>query len=253
MIRGIVFDLFDTLVDQHHDRLPAVEVEGRLVSASTARLHQHLVEQAGLTLSLIDFAERQREIDRALFGETLGQGIELPTQRRFEVLGEGLGLGGGPELARVLTSIHMKLLREAVTIPAHHEMVLAALAVDHRLALCSNFSHAETARAILDEARFTEHLAAVVISEELGIRKPRPEIFKEVIRVLDCAPREILHVGDSLRADVAGAAECGLRTVWLTRRVADPEAELEGHTGPRPDFSLEDLMDLPVLVARLSG
>ena len=93
----------------------------------------------------------------------------------------------------------------------------------------------------------------MVISEEIGIRKPRREIFDAVARTLDLVPEEILHVGDNLNADVAGAAACGMRTVWLTRQVANPDAELEGYEGPRPEFALEDLIDLPVLVARLSA
>ncbi len=253
MIRGIAFDLFDTLVDQNHDRLRPVEIEGRRVSATTPQLFRHATEHAGISFSLGEFAELQREVDRALFRETLKEGIELPTLRRFEALVERFGQGPDLTLAAGLTSVHMSALREAVTIPPHHEAVLAALAVEHRLALCSNFSHAETAHAILDEASFTEHLASVVISEEVGIRKPRREIFDVVVRTLDLAPEEILHVGDSLSADVAGAAACGMRTVWLTRQIADPDADLEGYEGPRPEFALEDLIDLPVLVARLSA
>ncbi len=253
MIRGIAFDLFDTLVNQNHDLLLPVEIEGRRVSATTPRLFRHVTEHAGISLSLGEFADLQREVDRALFRETLKEGIELPTRRRFEALVERLGHARDLELAAGLTSVHMSALREVVTIPAHHEAILASLAVEHRLALCSNFSHAETAHAILDEASFAEHLASVVISEEIGIRKPRREIFDAVVRSLDLPPEEIMHVGDSLRADVAGAAACGMRTVWLTRQIADPDADLEGYEGPRPEFALEDLIDLPVLIARLSA
>jgi hypothetical protein len=42
-----------------------------------------------------------------------------------------------------------------------------------------------------------------------------------------------------------------MRTVWLTRCVRDPDAQLEKATGPKPDFAIEDLIDLPVLVAKL--
>jgi len=223
------------------------------MSATTPRLHGHATRACGLTLSLAEFADLQREVDRDLFRETLKRGIELPTLRRFAVLADRLGQGPDSDLPSDFTGIHMGMLRDAVGIPDHHEAVLAALAIDHRLALCSNFSHGETARLILDEARFTAHLASIVISEEMGIRKPRPEIFEEVARALDLEPNEILHVGDSLEADVAGAAACGMHTVWLTRQVADPDSKLEAYDGPRPDFALEDLNDLPVLAARLSS
>lgn len=222
------------------------------MSATTPRLHRHATSVYGLTLSLAEFAGLQREVDRSLYRETLKRGIELPTLRRFEVLADRLGLGPGSDLPADFTGIHMGMLRDAVGIPDHHEAVLAALAIDHRLAICSNFSHSETARRILDDARFSAHLSSIVISEDLGIRKPRPEIFEEVVRALDLTPDEILHVGDSLDADVAGARACGMRTVWLTRRVADPDAKLAAYDGPPPDFALEDLLDLPVLAARLS-
>ena len=37
---------------------------------------------------------------------------------------------------------------------------------------------------------------------------------------------EVLHVGDSLKADVAGAADLGIPTVWITRRIKEPEKAL---------------------------
>ncbi len=222
------------------------------MSATTPSLHRHAVQATTLSISLGEFAERQRAIDRDLFRKTLKMGLELPTPHRFEKLIEGLGLESNPQLVADFTRIHMGMLHDAVSVPAYHEPILSALSIEHKLAVCSNFSHAETARLILDEAGFSNHLSSIVISDELGIRKPRPEIFEAVAASIDLAPSEILHVGDSLESDVAGAAACGMRTVWLTRQIADPDAKLEAYDGPAPDFALDGLMDLPVLVARLS-
>ncbi|MCB9724963.1 MAG: HAD family hydrolase [Spirochaetaceae bacterium] len=253
MIRAIAFDLFDTLVDQNHHRLQPVEIEGRRFGATTPALHARLVERTGMDLPLVEFAQRLREIDATLRAETVDQGIELSTLDRFVAFANHLGCDDVLAVARELTEVHMDLLHGAVSVPAHHEPVLAALGVEHPLALCSNFTHAATARRILDEAGFDAHLDVVVISEEVGIRKPRREIFEAMVEALGVAPREILHVGDDLEADVAGAAAAGLRTLWLTRRVVDPEAALARHRGARPDFALDDLLDLPVLVARLAA
>jgi HAD superfamily hydrolase (TIGR01509 family) len=252
LIRGIVFDLFDTLVDQDPTRLALVEHEGRRLNPSTTRLHAHATRVAGLDVSLSEFAAIQREVDTALRGETLEVGVELASVRRFTALATRLGLSEVDQLGESWTRIHMDVLREAVTVPAHHEAILMTLALDYRLGVCSNFSHADTARAILEEAGLDRHLTTIVVSDEVGIRKPRPEIFEAVAESLALGPSEILHVGDSLQADVAGAARAGMRSVWLTRRVRDPEAQLAAFDGPRPDFALEDLMDLPVLAARLA-
>jgi FMN phosphatase YigB (HAD superfamily) len=252
VIRAIAFDLFDTLVDQNHDRLMPVEVEGRKIGPTVPALHGHAVESAGITLSLLEFAEELGRIDRALRADTIEQGIELATLDRFVALATHLGCDAAFELAQALTEVHMGLLSDAVTVPEHHEAILTSLALDYQLALCSNFTHAPTARAILSQAGFDAHLGPVVISEEIGIRKPRGEIFEAVHDAMALAPEEILHVGDSLEADVSGAASVGMKTVWLTRRVHDPDATLSRFEGPRPDFALDDLMDLPVLVARLA-
>lgn len=253
MIRGIVFDLFDTLVDQNHRRLAPIEIGGRRMAATLPLLHAHAREQAAIDHSLEDFAHLLEAVDAELRKSTIDVGVELSTRDRFAAFAERLGCAEVGVMAEGLTRVHMGALRAAVTVPDHHEPVLMTLAGRFRLGLCSNFSDGATARAVVEEAGFLPHLRSVVVSEEVGIRKPRPEIFEAVAEGLGLAPGEILHVGDSLAADVAGAMAIGMRTVWLTRRVREPERELARHSGPRPDFALDDLRDLPVLMARYSG
>jgi HAD superfamily hydrolase (TIGR01509 family) len=254
VIRGIAFDLFDTLVDQNHARLAPVEVEGgRRVGATTPALHAFVRDEVGASMPLLEFADLQRAVDRELRGDTIDLGLELSSLDRFAALASRLGCSDVLAVAKALTETHMGMLHDAVTVPDHHAQILTALAIDYPLALCSNFSHGATARAVLRSTGIHDHLSTVVISDEVGIRKPRREIFDAVVDSLGMAPREILHVGDQLSADVSGAAAVGMRTVWLTRCVADPDRELEGYEGPPPDFALEDLADLPVLVARLNA
>jgi len=55
---------------------------------------------------------------------------------------------------------------------------------------------------------------------------------------------------ERLGSAIAGARAIGMKTVWLTRRIRDPESLLAAARGPGPDVALDDLRDLPVLVAR---
>ena len=250
MIRGIVFDLFDTLVDQNHRRLAPIEVAGRRISATLPELHAFARDRAAIRQDLLEFADILDAVDAELRPTTIDLGLELPTVDRFEALATRLGCGDARSLALGLTRVHMGALKAAVTVPDHHEPVLTTLSPQFRLGLCSNFSDGETARAVVTEAGFLPYLRAIVISDEVGIRKPRREIFEAAASGLGLEPREILHVGDSLEADVAGAAAVGMRTVWLTRRIRQPDELLARYSGPRPDFALDDLRDLPVLMAR---
>jgi putative hydrolase of the HAD superfamily len=249
-VRAIVFDLFDTLVDLRWERLPVTEHNGKRLPASTPALHERVRSRCAVDLDAFvatmvqgdrDFAESHYKHDR-----------EVPTELRMGDVLRRLGIEDG-DLARELTRLHMSVLRSGVELLAHHGAVLDRLGRTVRLGLCSNFSHSETALAVLSDAGLRDRLdpRALVVSDAFGLRKPRAEIFAEVVARLGVAPAEALHVGDSLRADVAGAANAGLRTAWITRRVSDAEAALAAHEGPRPDHVIGDLAELPDLVAAI--
>jgi len=239
----MVFDLFDTLVDLHFDASDTTEVEGRQVHSFVLRLHQALRDRAE-----VDFeAFMEAEVDRKEGRPRYKEGREFPTLERFESVVRLLGLED-PELPEILTSAHMSGIFGCVIVPPHHQKILDRLGRDAKLGVCSNFSHSGTALRVLEEAGLQSHLNAVVISDEVGFRKPRPEIFLATLDALGVAAEETLHVGDDLRADVGGAAPLGIRTAWITRRVRDPEAKLREWEGPTPDWTIADLAELEELV-----
>lgn len=84
-----------------------------------------------------------------------------------------------------------------------------------RLAVVSNFD-ARLPRLLAD-AGLADSFDAVVYSEEVGVEKPHPAIFEEVLERLDLPAPRVLHVGDSRRDDVEGARAVGMQALWLTR------------------------------------
>jgi len=249
-IRAISFDLFDTLVDLLMEELPEFRVGDRTMRGTLTELHE--VASAYCDLDLEAFVRALRASDRKLYQMTHQEGRELPTLRRFRDFVGTLGLTGD-ELPRKLTETHMRGIREVARYLPHHAQLLAELRAQLRLGICSNFSHTPTAIEVLDEAALTPHLDAIVISEQVGVRKPRPEIFQEMLDRLETRPEETLHVGDRLEADVRGAARLGLITVWITRRVRDPEAQLAQYDGPEPSHVIADLTELIPLLDGLQG
>ena len=248
-LQAVVFDFFDTLVDLSMHGLPRVEIDGRSVPSTSGMLHQDIAARSDIDFE--SFVAALAEVDRELRQARERRGLELPTLERFEALVERLGVDE-PELPRILTDTHMGLIRQQVRIPASHQQVLQNLRRHVSLGLCSNFSHAATLLGVLEDSGFGVHLDAVVISETFGIRKPRPEIFDAVLEELGVEPAETLHVGDSLHADVGGAAPLGIHTAWITRRVADPERALREHQGPAPEFVIADLAEIEALLTHFS-
>lgn len=244
-VRAIVFDLFDTLVDLHMDRLPELVVGGERLRSTYGLLHAALSAHADVPLDR--FATTLRALDRELAQVMHGERREVPTRVRFAELLRRLDVDA-PALVATLTDAHMTALFGSIDVLPHHVDVLRALRDRVRLGVCSNFTHAPMALRVLERAGLASLLDEIVISEDVGVRKPRREIFDETARRLDVAPEEMLHVGDNLDADVAGAAAIGALTAWITRRVRDPHRALQGYSGPLPRLRLHDLAELPALL-----
>ncbi len=246
-VRAVLFDLFDTLVDLYMENLPLVQVDGKTVRHTTPALHAAAAERSDVDFDT--FATALAAVDRELRLEREGQGRELPTLERFGALADRLGIDD-PELPRILTQTHMQRIRSAVRAVPHHADVLAELGRRYRLGVCSNFSHAPTAEEVLEEAGLACHFECVTISEQVGYRKPRPEIFRACLEQLGVAAADTVHVGDRLVADVLGASELGIRSCWLTRRVKDPAQALADYAGPAPSWTVSDLAELPEILDR---
>lgn len=90
---------------------------------------------------------------------------------------------------------------------------LAARGVN--LGIVSNWD--ERLRPLLSELGLIKLLDAVVISCEVAFTKPSPVIFEQAARKLGLPPENILHVGDSMESDVAGAKSAGFQARLIDR------------------------------------
>jgi putative hydrolase of the HAD superfamily len=101
----------------------------------------------------------------------------------------------------------------------------------------------EVQRAKLDLLGIDNLVDFVLVSEEFGVAKPDPEIFREALRLAGVRAEEAVFVGDSVEFDMAGAQAAGIPTVWVNRQQR-PWTE----PGPPPTRQIRSLADLPQLV-----
>ena len=85
-------------------------------------------------------------------------------------------------------------------------------------------------RADLAEQGIAGRVDAVLLSCEVGVRKPDPRFFAAVAEALGAEPGEVMFVGDSVRDDVRGAAAAGMESCVATWYRHDPEADGRGVT-----------------------
>jgi putative hydrolase of the HAD superfamily len=113
-----------------------------------------------------------------------------------------------------------------------------------KLLLASNFDQRlHSVKAGLPEL---DGIASVVVSSEVGWRKPSANFFRGVSYHAGCEPNEILFVGDDLTADVIGSSHSGMNAVWLRRSPGGvPKVSLP-ESFPASAFQIQQLQELCV-------
>jgi HAD superfamily hydrolase (TIGR01509 family) len=98
----------------------------------------------------------------------------------------------------------------------------------------------------LDALGVADAFGVVVFAGDLPNRKPHREPFDRAVETLDADPSATLHVGDSLKFDVAGASGAGLRTAWYVGWSGDDGADGDGldPVEHRPDYVLRHLDEI---------
>lgn len=67
-------------------------------------------------------------------------------------------------------------------------------------------------------------MSVIVISQEVGLRKPDAAIFRHALAGLDCQANEAWFIGDNPEVDVVGAVGAGLRGFWVETANFTPPA-----------------------------
>jgi 2-haloacid dehalogenase/putative hydrolase of the HAD superfamily len=88
----------------------------------------------------------------------------------------------------------------------------------------SNTDRSDLEAAIGHHALVFDH---IVTSEDARCYKPRPQIFERALELLGASREDVLHVGDSLSGDVAGASRAGIPVAWVNRAARQRPAGLE--------------------------
>lgn len=119
----------------------------------------------------------------------------------------------------------------------------------YRLGLVSNAGDNQDVFQLTDRFQIEPFFDFILTSAACSYRKPHPRIFELALAHWNIPAQEIAMVGDSLEADIAGAAQLGIYTVWITRRVSHAGAR----SGVQPDASIQELSELPILLSHLSA
>ncbi|GAB6282026.1 MAG: TIGR02253 family HAD-type hydrolase [Ignavibacterium sp.] len=220
MIKAVVFDLDNTLVDFMTMKKLSIE------AAVSAMIDSGLPVNREEAYKIID----------EIYTE---QGIEY--QQVFDTF-----------LLKVLNKIDYKILcagivayrraREAALIPYPHvySTLNQLLKLGLKLGILSDAPIKE-AWLRLAYMNFHHIFDAIVTFDETGQRKPSPVPFNVILQKLNVQPEESLMVGDWVERDIIGASNIGMRTVFA--KYGDT-FNTETHTAQYEINDIAELIDI---------
>ncbi len=81
---------------------------------------------------------------------------------------------------------------------------------------------------------------AIFISDQIGIAKPNPKLYRYALRDLGLEPHEVLYVGDSPSHDIEPPRSIGMRAAWVSRGARKTLTE----AGVEADHEVRDFGEL---------
>ncbi|MFY9270153.1 MAG: HAD family hydrolase [Candidatus Manganitrophaceae bacterium] len=239
--QAILFDLCDTLMAFRSDRMPLAKIRGEEIRTTSPLLYQCFLQHADpipYETFHDDFVETTESVRllRAQLGEEISSAI------RFAQFLDRLGINRGDRwnlLHRNLIETHLARIALCLDFSPEHRDLLNRLKGRYRIGLVSNFDDTDTVYQVLKREGIDPLFDAIIISSEIGIRKPRREIFLAASEKIGVSPAETLFIGDSFENDVIGAKRVGMDAAWI-----NPAGLPVPSQEPHPDYLLSGLTEL---------
>jgi 2-haloacid dehalogenase len=217
-VRAAVFDAYGTLFDVASAAAALAPEIGDKAPALGQLWRQKQLEYSWLRTLMGAHADFWRVTADAL--DYAMERLALPIGLRPRLLELYFRLAPYPDARPLLELCRARGLRTAILSNGSPEMLNAAVAA----------------------AEFTRLLDAVLSVEEIGLFKPRPEVYRLAVDRLGVSAGEVLFVSAN-GWDIAGAAHFGFHAVWINR-AGDPVDRLPA----LPLAMVGSLAELPLAV-----
>lgn len=225
MIRNVLFDLDDTLLDFHRAEAEAI---------------RHTLREFGINPT-DETVALYSKINRSCWAklETGEYTREEVLHRRFDILFQTLGVEGDAHETQ-------KLYEYRLSLGAYYldgaENLLDELFGKYRLYLATNGIVNVQSRRIKDSG-IGKYFDGIFVSERIGYNKPDKRFFEcAFLEIPDFKLEETVIIGDTLTSDILGGINAGIKTVYFNPK------NRKNDTGITPDYEIGTLADLTELL-----
>ena len=231
-IKTVLFDIDDTLFDRN-------KAQSIILELIVKRLPD-IFRSLKINRILDAFMEADRITSEAFTAGAPSEGLRDSRSRHFLRL-----LGITENYADAITEIYV---REYPSVNAPVDGAVPLVKESSRRFKVGVVSNGlpDVQYRKLDTLGLHDIFACIVLSEEIGIRKPDPGIFHHAADLLRVQPSECLYIGDSYGSDIVGAKAVGMSTCWFCRDASYPENAVI-HT----DYVVNSLEELRQIIEKL--
>lgn len=231
-IKAVLFDVDDTLYDRNTAQYITLDIIVRRLpeifnGVDLGRITPAFIESDVITT---------REFEEGAPGEGL-------RDRRSRIFLNLLGLP--EEYASTITELYVSEYPKVKAEVPGAVATVRELAKTFKIGIVSN-SFTDVQYRKLETLGLLPELSCIVLSDEIGVRKPDPGIFTHATSLLELHPSACLYVGDSYTNDVIGAKKAGMLACWFNREKKKPGNLVMSH-----DFIIEKLVELIEICRRL--
>ena len=228
-IRAVLFDVDDTLFDRKGAQGLVIDIIAERLPEIFQRLEMEQIRGAFEASDLIT--------TRDFYSGAPSEGLRDKRSRLFLRT-----LGVCEDYADTITDIYVREYPTVNSPMPGARNVVGELSRKYTTGVISN-GFPDVQYTKLETIGLKQKFSCIVLSEEIGIRKPDPGIFLHTVSLLKIKPEECLYVGDSYTNDVTGAIRAGMTACWFNREQVKPaNGEI------KPDFEIKDLTEITAIL-----
>ncbi|MBI5350945.1 MAG: HAD-IA family hydrolase, partial [Chloroflexi bacterium] len=120
-----------------------------------------------------------------------------------------------------------------------------------KLAIVSNAADSANVQRLIDNAHLRSYFDPIIISANVGVPKPNPRIFDPVLKTWGFTANEVVVIGDTLGADILGAKNAHIKSIWVTMQADTPYNTAHRDTIV-PDAICDSLDQLPAILQQIA-
>ncbi len=240
MLKSVIFDFWGTLVEYGGDK------EISRMRREQAKMMDNELRNCGYNFGLEKVSEVLEKVRLECTRIRNTTYKEVVASEETAMMLKELGIES-KEIWVKCTEIYSKaLLSMDISLQVGADKVLGWLKRKGlKIGLLSNTDHGWVERVLLKKFAIHQYFDVIILSCDVGIRKPATEIFKYTMERLNVRACESMYVGDWPEVDVLGAKQSGMWAVYLkTNNLAYPPKI------PTPDATIEKLIEIQDILSR---